>query len=284
MVKKLRQELNMKDPKLFIKKSASESSRVISTRNASNYSFPKRFASSEVVYFPNSDFTIKIERPELFALRKLTLTGSSFDGTKEDTNKTNTLNLNQVNRAESLSTPIDSSTLQNNTEISHEKNNFAVSTGNLDNSNKQKCSFLSISSSNDLNLKFGLLKNSLIVKSTSDNQNESKALQVLGVVFIVFIITWLPFCFLNMLATILEINNQSTIQFSNLVVYFTYLGYFQSTLNPIIYTIFNQKFRKNFIQIIKCQRKKHLNRNNAYLKSHRFKLKKGNSSLLIKRV
>ena len=270
MVRKLRQELNMKDAKLLITKSVSEN-RVKYNRNVCALAIPKRFASSEAIYFPkNGECTLQIDRSKFFQPRKAPLACSSLD-CSSDANKSNFI-------SKTLFAQLDSQTKPNlSFQESDLRREYAESTSNLENSKKQNSSFLSITSS-------GSLKNDLVVKSRSENQNESKALQVLGVVFIVFIITWLPFCFLNMLSTIIEMNNQITIQFSNLVVFFTYLGYFQSTLNPIIYTIFNQKFRKNFIEIIKCQRKMHLKRNNAYFKSYRSKLKKRNSSLLIKRV
>lgn len=104
--------------------------------------------------------------------------------------------------------------------------------------------------------------------SHTEVQNEAKALQVLGIVFIAFIIAWLPFCFINMLSSILEINGIRFAKFYDYIIYFTYLGYFQSTFNPIIYTVFNRKFRTNFLEIIKCK-----NRNNfkksRYLNTYR---------------
>ena len=104
--------------------------------------------------------------------------------------------------------------------------------------------------------------------SHTEVQNEAKALQVLGIVFIAFIIAWLPFCFINMLSSILEINGIRFAKFYDYIIYFTYLGYFQSTFNPIIYTVFNRKFRTNFLEIIQCK-----NRNNfkksRYLNTYR---------------
>jgi len=275
MVRKLHQEINMKDSRSVVKSSVSELGRASYSRNESNRRLSKRFASSEVIYFSNGDCP-KTDRVERFSPKKLTLSQLSLDHTKlstsNDTKKTLTM------RGQSFSSRIDTDKLQAQTDNNRAADNLkklAASTGNLDDSiNKETCA-LSTSSSN--------FKNEIVVKSTSDNQNESKALQVLGVVFIVFIITWLPFCFLNMLSTILEMNNQSTTKFSNLVVYFTYLGYFQSTLNPIIYTIFNKKYRINFIEIIKCEKKKKMVFERKF-KNYKFKQKEINTSLLIKRV
>jgi hypothetical protein len=87
-------------------------------------------------------------------------------------------------------------------------------------------------------------------------QSEVKALRVLGIVFCAFIIAWLPFCLLNIVSALFGVYNQEIFQFHNALIYLTYLGYFQSTFNPIIYTVFNQKFRRNFLEILKCSKKK----------------------------
>lgn len=87
-------------------------------------------------------------------------------------------------------------------------------------------------------------------------QSEVKALRVLGIVFIAFIVAWLPFCLLNIVTALLGIYNIHNANLNDALIYLTYLGYFQSTFNPIIYTVFNQKFRRNFIEILKCKKKK----------------------------
>lgn len=121
-------------------------------------------------------------------------------------------------------------------------------------------------------------ENTIKIKNSNNNyslqsshtevQNEAKALQVLGIVFIAFIIAWLPFCFINMLSSILEINGIRFGKFYDYIIYFTYLGYFQSTFNPIIYTVFNRKFRRNFLEIIKCKNRKSLKKG-RYLDTYR---------------
>lgn len=87
-----------------------------------------------------------------------------------------------------------------------------------------------------------------------DMQNELKALQVLGIVFIAFLIAWLPYCLVNIIIAIYSINKMNVIFLQKFLGFLTYLGYFQSTFNPIIYTIFNRKFRKNFVQLLRCSR------------------------------
>lgn len=79
-------------------------------------------------------------------------------------------------------------------------------------------------------------------------KNELKALKVLGIVFIAFIVAWLPLCLINIGSVLYD-----TTIFNEFLGSFTYLGYISSTFNPIIYTAFNDRFRKNFFEILQCQ-------------------------------
>jgi hypothetical protein len=104
-------------------------------------------------------------------------------------------------------------------------------------------------------------KNSIITqRSHTEVKNELKALHVLGIVFISFITAWLPYCFVNMLLAIFELHHISSTQFQQYLIYLTYLGYFQSTFNPIIYTVFNRKFRRNFLEIVQCKSRQPIRR------------------------
>jgi hypothetical protein len=89
----------------------------------------------------------------------------------------------------------------------------------------------------------------------SEIQSEAKALQVLVLVFLTFVIAWLPYCLVNISSVIFS-SRKNAIKFQLALKWLTYLGYLSSTLNPIIYTAFNKKFRKNFFQIIACSRRK----------------------------
>jgi len=80
-------------------------------------------------------------------------------------------------------------------------------------------------------------------------RNEQKAVKVLGVVFFIFVIAWFPFCILNLLQAICK---RCSIN-GNILNGFVWLGYVSSTINPLVYTIFNQNFRLKFIQLLKCQ-------------------------------
>ena len=65
-------------------------------------------------------------------------------------------------------------------------------------------------------------------------KRERKAAKTLAIVTGSFIACWLPFFFVALLMPIFGPENFN----QHLVDFFLWLGYFNSTLNPIIYTIF----------------------------------------------
>lgn len=81
-------------------------------------------------------------------------------------------------------------------------------------------------------------------------QNREKRFTfVLAVVIGVFVICWFPFFFTYMLMTLCE----SCLVPPTLFKFFFWFGYCNSALNPIIYTIFNNDFRRSFKKIL-CRR------------------------------
>ncbi|XP_029950593.1 alpha-2A adrenergic receptor [Salarias fasciatus] len=81
-------------------------------------------------------------------------------------------------------------------------------------------------------------------------QNREKRFTfVLAVVIGVFVICWFPFFFTYMLKTLCE----SCFVPDTLFKFFFWFGYCNSALNPIIYTIFNNDFRRSFKKIL-CRR------------------------------
>ncbi|XP_076304411.1 5-hydroxytryptamine receptor 2C-like [Tachypleus tridentatus] len=84
--------------------------------------------------------------------------------------------------------------------------------------------------------------------SSSQVMNEQKATKVLGIVFFCFAICWTPFFTLNIL---LPFTDPTTFP-DYLTTTFLWLGYVSSTINPIIYTIFNKKFRRAFWILLSC--------------------------------
>lgn len=81
-------------------------------------------------------------------------------------------------------------------------------------------------------------------------QNREKRFTfVLAVVIGVFVVCWFPFFFTYMLNTLCE----SCYVPDTLFKFFFWFGYCNSALNPIIYTIFNNDFRRAFKKIL-CRR------------------------------
>ncbi|KAL8173541.1 UNVERIFIED_CONTAM: D(2) dopamine receptor A [Gekko kuhli] len=78
-------------------------------------------------------------------------------------------------------------------------------------------------------------------------QKEKKATQMLAIVLGVFIICWLPFFITHILNMHCDCNIPQAMYNA-----FTWLGYVNSAVNPIIYTTFNIEFRKAFIKILHC--------------------------------
>ncbi|XP_073095872.1 D(2) dopamine receptor isoform X2 [Manis javanica] len=78
-------------------------------------------------------------------------------------------------------------------------------------------------------------------------QKEKKATQMLAIVLGVFIICWLPFFVTHILNIHCDCNIPPVLYSA-----FTWLGYVNSAVNPIIYTTFNIEFRKAFLKILHC--------------------------------
>ncbi|VDL70421.1 unnamed protein product [Nippostrongylus brasiliensis] len=80
--------------------------------------------------------------------------------------------------------------------------------------------------------------------------NEHKATRVLAVVFICFFICWTPFFVANFIVGFCGALCSMPPWLGSV---FLWLGYISSTVNPIIYTVFNKRFRQAFVRILRCQ-------------------------------
>lgn len=90
-------------------------------------------------------------------------------------------------------------------------------------------------------------------------KRERKAAQTLAIITGAFVVCWLPFF---VMALTLSLCKSCEIN-AAVASLFLWLGYFNSTLNPIIYTIFNPEFRRAFQRLLfgkkyvanKCKRR-----------------------------
>lgn len=90
-------------------------------------------------------------------------------------------------------------------------------------------------------------------KDSADCKRERKAAKTLAIITGAFVVCWLPFF---VMAVLLPIYPADTWPYSDLLMSLSlWLGYFNSTLNPIIYTIFSPEFRHAFKKLL-CGRRR----------------------------
>uniref|UniRef100_A0A914HVV5 G-protein coupled receptors family 1 profile domain-containing protein n=1 Tax=Globodera rostochiensis TaxID=31243 RepID=A0A914HVV5_GLORO len=87
-------------------------------------------------------------------------------------------------------------------------------------------------------------------KRTAELASEQKATRVLIVVFSSFFICWTPFFVQNIILGLCGLDQCGFPGWASLCA--LWFGYCSSTVNPIIYTIFNKRFREMFIRILQC--------------------------------
>ncbi|XP_050080301.1 5-hydroxytryptamine receptor-like isoform X2 [Anopheles maculipalpis] len=92
-------------------------------------------------------------------------------------------------------------------------------------------------------------------QSSTDSKRERKAAKTLAIITGAFVCCWLPFFIIAILLPTCTTCNISPLITSVCL----WLGYFNSTLNPIIYTIFSPEFRHAFKRIL-CGRRYSLRR------------------------
>ncbi|KAJ9575273.1 hypothetical protein L9F63_017814 [Diploptera punctata] len=75
---------------------------------------------------------------------------------------------------------------------------------------------------------------------------ERRAARTLGIIMGVFVVCWLPFFLMYVIVPFCD----SCCPSDKLIHFITWLGYINSALNPIIYTIFNMDFRRAFKKLL----------------------------------
>ncbi|CAH1396975.1 unnamed protein product [Nezara viridula] len=100
-------------------------------------------------------------------------------------------------------------------------------------------------------------------KEAADSKRERKAAKTLAIITGAFVMCWLPFFIIAILLPICSMYNVCVLN-DHLFAFFLWLGYFNSTLNPIIYTIFSPEFRHAFKRIL-CGRRNSVRRRNRHL-------------------
>nr|CAD7407793.1 unnamed protein product [Timema cristinae] len=83
-------------------------------------------------------------------------------------------------------------------------------------------------------------------KESLEAKRERKAAKTLAIITGAFVVCWLPFFIMALLMPLCEVCYINDYMAS----FFLWLGYFNSTLNPVIYTIFSPEFRQAFKRIL----------------------------------
>lgn len=138
-------------------------------------------------------------------------------------------------------------TTRNNSSSNNSSTNSTSGEVNLkQTNNEQLTNFSSIDTTNEPQM-IRYLGSSMQVRS------EQKATKVLGVVFFTFAICWTPFFMFNIMQAFVDRPQLAKLISNEMISTFLWLGYISSTINPVIYTVFNRNFRKAFRQLLLCR-------------------------------
>jgi len=84
-----------------------------------------------------------------------------------------------------------------------------------------------------------------------DKMSDHKAAITLGIIMGVFLLSWSPFFTVNLVGALCGPGCVPPLVFA----VFTWLGYVNSTMNPVIYSIFNREFRDAFRRVLAAARR-----------------------------
>lgn len=87
-------------------------------------------------------------------------------------------------------------------------------------------------------------------KNISKMKREHKAARTLGIIMGTFILCWLPFFVWYLTVYLCDVCRENCP--GEVVAVMFWIGYFNSTLNPIIYAYFNREFREAFKNTLQC--------------------------------
>jgi len=79
-------------------------------------------------------------------------------------------------------------------------------------------------------------------------RTERKAVRVVGMMFTAFVACWTSFFVVNFVMGVCQSCHVDERVFKS----FLWLGYTSSIVNPVIYTTFNQAFKRTFVRILTC--------------------------------
>ncbi|XP_020355363.1 5-hydroxytryptamine receptor 1D-like [Oncorhynchus kisutch] len=94
------------------------------------------------------------------------------------------------------------------------------------------------------------LADSVLERKRLCTAREKKATKTLGIILGAFIVCWLPFFVVTLVLAICKECWFHPVLFD----LFTWLGYLNSLINPVIYTAFNDEFKQAFHKLIKFKR------------------------------
>lgn len=101
----------------------------------------------------------------------------------------------------------------------------------------------------------GMLSTRAKAQSRISLVHERRAARTIGIVVGAFIVCWLPFFTLHSIFNPLCSSSMLPCEaMPTLYRVFTWVGWCNSTLNPIIYTVFNEEFRQAFHKLLRCRR------------------------------